>query len=112
MTGVDAAEVDVQLPRAEQREQQHGGQHDSASCPHPQRLERLLAQRDDGRIDATPRARELDRDLGDGPARARRHHDHPVGEHDGLLDVVGDEHDRPRLELEDVGEPALHLRCG
>ena len=61
---------------------------------------------------ARARARERHLDLGDDAARARRHHDHAVGQVERLLDVVGHEQRRARLRLERLGEPRLHLRAG
>ena len=45
-----------------------------------------------------------------GPAAARGRD--AVGEHDRLLDVVGDEHDRARLRGQRAGEPVLHVLAG
>ena len=105
---VGAAEVDVQLPGADQERsssERRAGQRRRSIAAHaatPSASQRALAQRDDRGIGAPARPRQRDRDLGDDPARTRRHHDDAVGEHDRLLDVVGDQHDRARLACEHV----------
>ena len=40
------------------------------------------------------------------------HHDHAVGEIDGLVDVVGDEHHRPSLAIPRIEQLILHLNAG
>ena len=47
-----------------------------------------------GRL-AVARPRQIDRDLVEHPPRTRPHHHHAVGQHDRLVDVVGD-HDQRR----------------
>jgi hypothetical protein len=77
---------------------------------HPQRAQRALAQGGHGGVGAHARALELDVELLHHAARPAREHRDAVGEQDCLLDVVGDEHDGPRLAGEGRGEPFLHLR--
>ena len=50
--------------------------------------------------------------VGDDPAGARRHQHDPVGQQHGLLDVVRDQHHRPRFGAQRLGEPRLRLRAG
>src|SRR5712692_6776652 len=58
------------------------------------------------------RAREGDADLGPERARMWRQHDDPVGEVDGLGDVVGDVDDGLARLAPDVDQHALHLVAG
>src|SRR5215813_8493599 len=64
----------------------------------------------EGRRLAVTRARQVAGDLLIEAPGPRAHHHDPVGEHDRLLDVVGD-HDQGRLELGPEVEE-MHLQIG
>ena len=56
------------------------------------------------------RARQVDRDVdGDAPLAE---HEHPVGQQDRLLDVVGDEEHAGPVQCAQVGHQVLHLEAG
>ena len=113
---IGSAEVDVQLPRAEQRQQdQRRAPDEGERAPHPETPKASSARSLTATTAGSVRRRgsgEVDLDVRHRPSRSGRHHDHPVAEHDRFLDVVRDEHDRARLEREHVREPRLHLRPG
>ena len=53
--------------------------------------------------------REVERLVEHDPPRAMAHHDHPAAERNGLLDPVGDEHDRATGVLPDPAELGLQV---
>ena len=65
-----------------------------------------------GRQPARPRPREVDRHLQLDRSRARRHHQHPVGEEQRLLDIVGDEQHGAVVLLPHFEQPFLHVGAG
>ena len=101
--------LDVELPDAE--EARRGAA--SAQITRRSASSALLAQRDDSRVGARRAgAAASTAQLGDDAAGPRGEDDDAVGEHERLLDVVGDEQDRARLARQRAGEPRLHLGAG
>src|SRR4051812_36219084 len=66
---------------------------------------------DDLRRRRIARARRFDLDELAYATRARRHDDDAVGQHDGFLDVVGDENNRESLEAVDTQKLGVHERA-
>ena len=100
-TDSDAARVTMRAPsRRRSRRRGHGaglrGFVVLEVGPDPMRgaAGRRIVERGDG-----PRPRQVDRDVGHDPRRARRQHDHPVGDQDRLGDAVGHDHDGRRGPL-------------
>ena len=96
---VDAAEVGVELPAADERRDEQQRHHPrSASSARSRTASTSASERGRG-----------DRQLRHHAPGARRQHDHAVAEAGRLLDVVGDEQDRARLLAQRLREPVLHL---
>ena len=65
-----------------------------------------------GRRRQIPRSRQIDRHDRLDAAGARGEYDDPVGERDGLVDMMGDEQHRGLADIPDVEQKALHLDAG
>ena len=110
-----ALEIDVQLPDADQREQQEHGGKGLGDAPHESTPSAVSAASRSSTTAPSVRLRgrgsvtSISATASAGP---RRHHHDPVPQHHRLLDVVGDQDHRSRLGLEHVPEPALHLLAG
>ena len=74
--------------------------------------QRPLAQRDHLGVGARACSRRAHLELLDHTAGPPRQHEHAVGQHDRLLDVVGDEHHGARLARQRARRASPASRCG
>jgi hypothetical protein len=67
-----------------------------------------------GGDDLAPRtiSGQIGRERANDASRPRRHHDHPMGEQQRFIDVMGHEQHRTGLELERREQPLLHAGSG
>ena len=113
----DHVEARGQLPQPEQ----DGDDHDRREpAPHREPLDSASRARSRAAVNsgavtvssARPGSRRWSGELADRSSRPRPEHDHPVGEVERLLDVVGDQDHGPRLGRQRLGQPLLHLGAG